>query len=116
VLFVISLADRVVKVAGITTRPDEAWMLQMARNLTDPEGGALHAKQYLIIDRDAKYSQQFRRMIRDNGTRVIRLPPMSPNLKELVSYCTSLELLRSDSVRRFNATPTVTFDDVAIAR
>ena len=80
VLFVISLADRVVKVAGITTRPDEAWMLQMARNLTDPEGGALHAKQYLIIDRDAKYSQQFRSMIRDNGTRVIRLPPMSPNL------------------------------------
>jgi hypothetical protein len=35
VLFVIGLADRVVKVAGITTRPDEAWMLQMARNLTD---------------------------------------------------------------------------------
>ena len=34
-LFVISLADRVVKIAGITTRPDEAWMLQMARNLTD---------------------------------------------------------------------------------
>jgi putative transposase len=79
-LFVISLADRVVKVAGITTRPDEAWMLQMARNLTDSQGGALQAKQYLIIDRDTKYSEQFRRMIRDNGTKVIRLPPMSPNL------------------------------------
>jgi len=26
-LFMISLADRVVKIAGITTRPDEAWML-----------------------------------------------------------------------------------------
>jgi putative transposase len=80
VLFVISLADRVVKVAGITTRPDEAWMLQMARNLTDCGGGALQGKQYLIIDRDTKYSEQFRRMIRDNGTKVIRLPPMSPNL------------------------------------
>ena len=79
-LFVISLADRVVKVAGITTRPDEAWMLQMARNLTDCVGGALQRKQYLIIDRDTKYSDQFRRMIRDNGTKVIRLPPMSPNL------------------------------------
>jgi hypothetical protein len=64
--FVISLADRVVNVAGITTRPDEAWMLQMARNLTDWKGGALHAKQYLTIDRDTKYSEQFRRMIRDN--------------------------------------------------
>jgi putative transposase len=79
-LFVISLTDRVVKVAGITTRPDEAWTLQMARNLTDWEEGALHAKQYLIIDRDNKYSALFRRMIRDHGTKVIRPPPMSPNL------------------------------------
>ena len=79
-LFVISLADRAVKIAGITTRPDEAWMLQVGRNLTDWQAGALRAKQYLIIDRDTKYSEQFRRLIRDNGTKVIRLPPRSPNL------------------------------------
>jgi putative transposase len=77
---VISLADRVVNIAGITTRPDESWMLQIARNVTDSQTGALHAKRYLIIDRDTKYSEQFRRLIRDNGTKVIRLPPMSPNL------------------------------------
>jgi putative transposase len=80
VLFVISLVDRVVEVAGVTTRPDEAWMLQMARNLTDSDDGALHSKRYLIIDRDTKYTDQFRRLIRGNGTKVIRLPPMSPNL------------------------------------
>ena len=79
-LFVISLADRAVKIAGITTRPDEAWMLQVGCNLTDWQAGALHAKQYLIIDRDTKYSAQFRRLIRDEGTNVIRLPPRSPNL------------------------------------
>jgi putative transposase len=79
-LFVISLVDRVVNVAGITTRPDESWMLQIARNLTDSQAGALHAKRYLVIDRDSKYSAQFRRLIRDNGTKVIRLPPKSPNL------------------------------------
>ena len=79
-LFVIGLADRVVKIAGITTRADESWMLQIARNLTDSQASALDAKRYLIIDRDTKYSQQFRRLIRDNGTNVIRLPPMSPNL------------------------------------
>ena len=33
-LFVISLADRAVHIAGVTTRPDEAWMLQVARNVT----------------------------------------------------------------------------------
>ena len=79
-LFVISLADRVVNVAGITTRPDESWMLQIGRNVTDARWGALHAKRYLIIDCDTKYSEQFRRLIQDSGTKVIRLPPMSPNL------------------------------------
>ena len=79
-LFVISLCDRIVEVVGITTRPDEDWMLQMARNLTDSEGGALRAKQYLIIDRDSKYSDQSCRLIGDSGTNVIRLPLRSPNL------------------------------------
>jgi putative transposase len=79
-LFVISLADRVVTIAGITTRPDELWMLQIARNLTDSQAETLHAKRYLIIDRDTKYSAQFRRLILDNGTKVIRLPPRSRNL------------------------------------
>jgi putative transposase len=77
---VIGLADRVVKIAGITTQPDEAWMLQIARNETDSQGGALAARRYLILDRDGKYSEQFRRLIRQSGTNVIRLPSMSPNL------------------------------------
>jgi putative transposase len=37
-------------------------------------------KRYLIIDRDTKYSEQFRWLIRDEGTKVIRPPPRSPNL------------------------------------
>ena len=55
-------------------------MLQIGRNVTDAQSGALHAKRYLIIDRDTKYSEQFRRLISDVGTAVIRLPPRSPNL------------------------------------
>jgi putative transposase len=79
-LFVISLADRVVDIVGITTRPDEAWMLQVGRNLIDAESGAMRGKGYLILDRDTKYTDQFRRLIRGSGTNVIRLPPRSPNL------------------------------------
>jgi len=52
----------------------------MARNLTDSESGILRSKQYLIIDRDSKYTDQFRRLIRDGGTTVVRLPPRSPHL------------------------------------
>jgi hypothetical protein len=51
-------------------------MLQVGRDVTDSSAGALHSNRYLIIDRDAKYSAQFRRLIRDHGTKVIRLPPM----------------------------------------
>ena len=53
-LFVTTLVDRAVVIVGITTRPDEAWMLQAGRHVTDCESGALRAKQYLMIDRDSK--------------------------------------------------------------
>ena len=32
------------------------------------------------IDRDTNYTEQFRRLVCEAGTEVIRLPPMSPNL------------------------------------
>jgi putative transposase len=79
-LFVISLADRIVNIVGMTTRPDEAWMLQATRNLIDAESGSMRGKGYLILDRDTNYTDQFRRLIRSSGTNVIRLPPRSPNL------------------------------------
>ena len=79
-LLVVSLADRGVQVAGITSRPDETWMLQAARNLLDTETGALPAKRYLMLDRDTKYTQRFRHLIEHSGTKVIRLPPLSPIL------------------------------------
>jgi transposase InsO family protein len=80
VWFVISLADRAVEIVGITTQPNERWMMQLGRNLIDCQTGMLHSKRYLIIDRDTKFTAQFRRLVNDAGTQVIRLPPRSPNL------------------------------------
>jgi transposase InsO family protein len=80
VLFVIELAKRIVHILGITTHPDEAWVLQVGRNATDALDGALVGKSHLIIDRDTKYSRQFRRLVAESGTAVIRLPPRAPNL------------------------------------
>ena len=71
VLFMISVAERAVCITGITTRPNGAWMLQMGRNLVDEEGGALASKRYLIVDRDTKYTSQFRRLVEESGTEVI---------------------------------------------
>ncbi len=64
VLFIIELAKRIVHILGITTHPDEAWMLQVGRNVTDTLDGALIGKSHLIVDRDTKYSRQFRRLRR----------------------------------------------------
>ena len=59
ILFVINLSTRRVVIAGVTTNPNEAWMLQMARNLTDAETGMLRGTRHLIVDRDTKYSNAF---------------------------------------------------------
>ena len=55
-------------------------MVQIGRNLVDVESGALASKRYLIIDRDTKYTGAFRSLVINAGTKVIRLPPRSPNL------------------------------------
>jgi len=80
VLFIIELSRRMVHIAGITTQPNESWMMQVARNLTEQFGGCLASKAHLIVDRDTKYTAQFRRLIAESRTAVIRLPPRSPNL------------------------------------
>ena len=80
VLFFIQLSTRTVKIAGITINPDAVWMMQMGRNMTGEEAGVLHGNRKLIIDRDTKYCNDFRRLLEQAGTTIIRLPPRSPNL------------------------------------
>ncbi|MGE5193729.1 MAG: integrase core domain-containing protein [Deltaproteobacteria bacterium] len=80
VLFVIDLASRRVEIAGITASPDSAWMCQVARNLIDDEDGFLRGKRFLLMDRDGKYSPEFRSVLRHAGATPLRLPARSPNL------------------------------------
>jgi hypothetical protein len=56
-------------------------MTQIARNITDTEDGFLRDKRYLILDRDTKYTDEFRNVLVREGMHLIRLPPRSPNLK-----------------------------------
>lgn len=80
VLFFIELSSRRVEIAGITPNPNAAFMAQMARNITDSEDGFLRETRYLIHDRDTKYTDQFIRMLKDSGTKNVKLPRRSPNL------------------------------------
>jgi putative transposase len=80
VFFVMKLKTRAVEIAGITREPDEAWMAQVARNLTDAGDGFLRGVQYLILDRDPLYTAAFRRLLRGSGVKPLVLPAWSPNL------------------------------------
>jgi putative transposase len=61
VLFFIQLGSRKIHVAGMTPHAHVPWMIQIARNVTMEEWGFLAPGQYLIHDRDGKYSPPFNR-------------------------------------------------------
>jgi putative transposase len=78
ILFFIHLETRHVHIAGVTAHPNEAWMTQMARNLTMDEWGVLKPGQYLIHDRDTKFCAAFKQMLDGAGIKRVLLPPRSP--------------------------------------
>jgi len=80
VLFFIHLETRHVKLAGFTPYPDQEWMEQQARNMTMEEWGCLRGCRYLLHDRDAKFCQSFRALIKTGSVNPLRLPARSPNL------------------------------------
>jgi hypothetical protein len=51
VLFFIHWEGRRVCLAGVTRRPDQEWMEQMARNVTMEDAGFLINRRYLLHDR-----------------------------------------------------------------
>ncbi len=80
VLFVIELSTRRIEISGITVNPTGAWMMQVARNLTDEVDGFLRDKRYLILDRDPVFTEASEKMLGDSGVNLVRLPAKSPNL------------------------------------
>ena len=79
-LFVMKLKTRRVHFAGYTAHPDETWMKQMARNLTNCEDGFLNDNRYLLMDRDTKFCESFRDFLGNEVVEAVQLPPKSPNL------------------------------------
>jgi hypothetical protein len=79
-LFVMEVATRRVRFAGCTTNPNEKWMKQIARNLTDSFDGFLRDTRYLLMDRDKKFCEAFRFIIHETGVEAVKLPAKSPNL------------------------------------
>jgi len=107
-LFVMELKSRRVHFAGCTTNPDQNWMRQIARNLTDYDG-FLQDKRFVLMDRDGIFCPTFRHILSSEEAQPLLLPPRSPNLntymerfiKSIKSECLSRMIFFGDkSLRR----------------
>lgn len=80
VLVVMELKTRRIEIAGVTASPDRAWITQTGRELTDSHDGFLRNASHLLMDRDTKFAplREFLKTCTD--TKVVLLPPRSPNL------------------------------------
>jgi putative transposase len=78
-VFVIELHSRRLQVLGSTPNPDEAFVFQTMRHLTDDVDGVLRRDRFLICDRDRKWSAAVERFLATAGVRVIRTPLLAPN-------------------------------------
>jgi putative transposase len=83
VLFAIELGSRRVHVLGVTANPDSAWVTQQARNLAVGEPERLNGIQFVIRDRDSKYSDPFDEVFHSAAVRIVKTPiratPASPS-------------------------------------
>jgi transposase InsO family protein len=78
VLFVVEVQRRTVHLVGITAHPTGAWVAQQARNLLMDLDEQAHQFQYLIRDRDAKFSAAFDAVFAEAGIGVVKIPPRAP--------------------------------------
>ena len=83
VLFVIDHSTRAVHIAGVTTKPDAAFMAQVARNLIDSVDGFLRKKRFLIADLDTKFTERFREVLAHGGVEVVRTAYQAPNMNAI---------------------------------
>ena len=79
VLFAIDLKSRRVHICGITRHPNEAFMAQVARNLTDCIDGFLLSHRVLIRDRDCLFTTKFTSVLERAGVRSVLTPVRAPN-------------------------------------
>src|SRR6266511_4140575 len=76
--FVIELATRRVHVLGVTTNPTVAWVPHPARNLLMDLEDRIGQFEFLIRDRDAKFTDTFDAIFASDGIRILPTPVQAP--------------------------------------
>jgi transposase InsO family protein len=94
--FVIDFASRRAQIVGSTPHPNEFFMRQVGRTLTETRG-LLSNHRVLICDRDRKWSGDVRRLLGDAGVHVVQAPFQAPNANAYAE-----RVVRSIKHERFN--------------
>jgi putative transposase len=79
-LFLIHIGTRKVIISNPTASPDAKWVAQQARNATMTMDDWGLPASYLIIDHDSKFAKHFDEVFAADGTKVIRVGPLAPNM------------------------------------
>ena len=79
VLFAIQLKTRRVHISIPTPNPDRVFMKQVALDLAAFDDSFLRGYSHLIIDRDSKYTTEFREVLKENDVDIVPIPTKSPN-------------------------------------
>jgi putative transposase len=87
VLFFIELGSRRLHITTATRNPNGTFVTQQARNLCFVMDKRDEPVNFLIRDRDAKFSGPFDEVFRTEGIRVIRTPVRSPKANAYAERC-----------------------------
>jgi putative transposase len=79
-LVFIHVETRRIIVSPATTNPDSAWVTNQANAFIDTLPDDREKNYYLIHDRDAKFSQEFRDTLKEARVKPVKLPVRSPDL------------------------------------
>ena len=86
VLFFIHLGTRRVWVSPPTTRADQEWADQQARNFSMAMEDLGIQANYVVHDRDARFEGKFGCILETSGARYVQIPRRDPNCN---AYCES---------------------------
>lgn len=79
VLFFIEIGSRRVHFAGCTSQPTGQWVTQQARQMTWEFESVKSTINFLLHDRDSKFSTAFDTVFRSEGMKIILTPVRAPN-------------------------------------